>query len=471
MKKTYIYILTCLLGLFVLTSCDDNVDDVAEITGQDSTEDAIVDDETLEYALNGMYDALNEQTSFGQYIFVIGDLLSDNAFLSLDNTNRFTTTDDWSWNSTSGDYVSVWEQLYDVVAQANVVIEYSTLIDVEDQDVVDDLVGQAYVGRAFAFYYLAIYFAQNPNSGIEEDLGIILSTVYDANEDQGRSTVSETWAQIESDLLDGIELLDGDGENTKLGSTAANVLMSRVYLALGEYANSVIYADAALNSSTYSLVDSTDYVASWIDESSSESVYQLAYSSGDNLTLSGLASIYDDQGYGDVMFRENLYNSFSDDDVRKDLLSISDRTIDDPMGYWTSKFPYEAGELSVGELDIRLIRMSEAWLNKIEAEYHIDEATALADLNSFAATRHTVTYASSGDDLLDDILTERQWEFYGEGMRFNDLKRNEMDIEEETNYISVGTVSYPNDLFVFPIPQDEIDDNTVLTDDDQNPGY
>jgi hypothetical protein len=447
------------------------VDDVEEMTGQDSMEEAIVDDVTLEYALNGMYDAMNDQTAFGQYIFVFGDLLSDNAFVSLDNTNRFTTADDWDWNANSGDYIDIWEQLYDVVAQANLVIEYSDLIEVEDQDVVDDLVGQAYVGRAFAFYYLAIYFAQNPNSGIEEDLGIILSTVYDAYTDQARSTVSETWDQIESDLLDGIDLLGDEDENTELGSTAANILLSRVYLALGEYANSVTYADAALNSSTYSLVDSTDYVASWIDESSSESVYQLSYTSGDNLTLDGLASIYDDQGYGDVMFRENLYNSFSDDDVRKDLLSISDRDMDDPMGYWTSKFPYEAGTLSVGVLDIRLIRMSEAWLNKIEAEYHIDEATALADLNSFAATRHTVTYASSGDDLLDDILTERQWEFYGEGMRFNDLKRNEMDIEEETNYISVGEVTYPNDLFVLPIPQDEIDDNSELTDDDQNPGY
>jgi hypothetical protein len=472
MKKIYNILIASLLSLLLVTACDDNVDDVAELTGSLEISETVVDDETLELLLNGMYEEMNDEGSFGKYIFVIGDLVSDNAFVSLDNTNRFTTTDDYSWSATSGDYISVWEQLYDVVAQANLVIEYSETIEVTDQDFVDDLVGQAYVGRAYAFYYLATFFAQNPLSGIETDKGIILPETYNSNNNLTRSTVAESWTQIESDLLTGLSFLDGDGENTKLGETAAYILLSRVCLFTGDYTDAITYADDALASSSYSLVSSTDYVDSWIDEASSESVFQLSYSSGDNLTLNGLAAIYDDQGYGDVIFRENLYTSFPADDVRKNLLTITDRTIDDPMGYWTTKFPYEAGELSVGELDIRLIRMSEAWLNKIEAYYHSgNESSALSELNSFVATRHSSTYSSSGNALLEDILFERQLEFYGEGMRFMDLKRNEMDIEEGTNYISVSGLTYPDDYYVFPIPQDEIDDNPSLSDEDQNPGY
>ena len=97
--------------------------------------------------------------------------------------------------------------------------------------------------------------------------------------------------------------------------------------------------------------------------------------------------------------------------------------------------------------------MSEAKLNRIEALYYLGQTgTALTELNEFAASRGGNQY--TGADLKNDILTERRKEFFAEGQRFYDLKRNNLGYVKSTNCSgSVCEVPANSKYFVFPMPE------------------
>ncbi|MGL1627163.1 RagB/SusD family nutrient uptake outer membrane protein, partial [Vibrio parahaemolyticus] len=86
----------------------------------------------------------------------------------------------------------------------------------------------------------------------------------------------------------------------------------------------------------------------------------------------------------------------------------------------------------------------------------------------------SVNYASTGAQVLEDILSERRKEFLFEGYRFFDLYRLQRSFtkpqaQDGTNAIVQSIVVTPSTLnVIFPIPQDEILVNPNIT---QNTGY
>ena len=83
-------------------------------------------------------------------------------------------------------------------------------------------------------------------------------------------------------------------------------------------------------------------------------------------------------------------------------------------------------------------------------------------------------YTSTGDQLLTDIVTERRKELAFEGDRLYDLNRLMLPIERVANAGSITTtalsIPYSDPRRISPIPQDEIQANPNLS-DEQNPGY
>lgn len=91
---------------------------------------------------------------------------------------------------------------------------------------------------------------------------------------------------------------------------------------------------------------------------------------------------------------------------------------------------------------------------------------ALLELNAFAVSRGGSTY--TGTNLLSDILTEKAKEFYGEGQRFLDLKRNNLPLIKNSNCVQNCNVPANDKLFVMPISQSALNYNPNLK---QYPGY
>jgi len=91
---------------------------------------------------------------------------------------------------------------------------------------------------------------------------------------------------------------------------------------------------------------------------------------------------------------------------------------------------------------------------------------ALSQINLITSNRGASAYASVTKD---NILEERRKELMFEGFRYDDLVRTGQSIPYwGSTENSLGTISYPNNLFAYPIPIGEINANSNMV---QNDGY
>src|SRR5690606_18973919 len=154
------------------------------------------------------------------------------------------------------------------------------------------------------------------------------------------------------------------------------------------------------------------------------------------------------------------------DDIRNQMF------VEDPLltGIYASmrvnKWP-----LAPGDDNVPIIRLSEVYLNRAEANAHLERtADAQADLDLIRkrglATAPEVTAA--GQAPLDEILIERRIELVGEGHRIHGLMRYKQGIVRVDNTSTRASMSYPCNFCILPIPFEEVDVNPNIT---QNAGY
>ncbi len=470
MKKI---ILSIVLGGFLFNGCSTD-DFLTKSPGSSfSYDDVIYTEADLQAAVNGMYDAMQQEGVYGKNVFGFGVVMSDIGFISIENSNRLTSISDFSVISNTLDVFDMWDDLYEVIQRTNFIINKTQL---DSSASVDPLLSQAYAARALAYFNLVNYYGQpygqTPNAGVPIDLDDL------DGPGEPRSTVEEVYDRVEADLLKALTLSPQNGNKNVLGEDAINLILSRLYLYKKEYTDALTYAEKVRNSGSYTILSGDDYFNYWIStEGGGESIFELLFTSSDQLGInSSLPYIMAIDGYNDLLARADFVDAMDAADVRKRFYVTSSKP-DNPKGYDVLKhLRYDSSAdayLAAGDYDMKVLRYVEADFNAMEAKFHSgDEAGALADLNAFVANRAPgVTYSSSGGQLLEDILIERAREFAFEGQRFLDLRRNEMDIVKNTNCTVNCDMEYPNNKFVLPIPQREVDSNNSISEEDQNPSY
>jgi hypothetical protein len=111
------------------------------------------------------------------------------------------------------------------------------------------------------------------------------------------------------------------------------------------------------------------------------------------------------------------------------------------------------------------------YLIAAEASLPGNEADALTYVNYITSRRGASPIASTGSQLLEDILSERRKELAFEGDRYLDLQRLKRDVVRSSNYpASARNIPYSNFRRVLPIPQSELDANSTIK-SQQNPQY
>ena len=460
------FLITIVLTTSLLSSCEEERLDILPVLS-DPLETVIVDETSLNEMLIGGYDQMSSATLFGANLLIYGDLFSDNTFVSNTNDGYFFQENALAI-STQTD-LGFLGGLYKAIIYANIILN-NTL---QDTPVIQNIEGQAYAIRGLSLFYLVNLFSSNPTSGQYQEFGVPVYTgPYNPSENYPRMTVTEVYNQIifdfEQALTNMNQPLNGpdSGNKSYLSPTAVKLLLSRVYLTRGEagdYQKALDYANAVINTSPsqFGFVSSENYASYFsasdisLSEDQPETVWEINMTGADNPQLnSAISSFYHRTGaHASLLFRQDFYNSFNDGDIRKSLFSVAGApTSDEPKGVWTTKWPRATSEGNF-TINVKVLRMSEAKLNRIEALYHLGQTgTALTELNVFAASRGGDTY--SGSDLLNDILTERRKEFFGEGQRFYDLKRNNLGYTKLTNCAgSVCTVEANSKWMVFPMPE------------------
>lgn len=148
----------------------------------------------------------------------------------------------------------VWNDYCDAIHRCNLV-----LLNTTDRV----LQGEAYLCRAWLHFQLASVFSpvwrDDAVSAQEKGLPYMKNIEHGQKIADGRLSVAEFYNQVETDLLQGLEMVGDAGTVYRFNQRSANAFAARFYLMKREWAKVLQYADAALGTGTPELRDWTEF--------------------------------------------------------------------------------------------------------------------------------------------------------------------------------------------------------------------
>ncbi|PRY87468.1 RagB/SusD family nutrient uptake outer membrane protein [Mongoliibacter ruber] len=443
MKKIYIII----LAVFTVASCD--ILEPEPLTSLDASA-ALVDGASANAILLGAYSRMQNINYYGLEYVLNNDLIADNARyqgffdsqLEIDQravpfTNLWVT--------------QAWPNIYRVINIANLLI--AEVPELEDPGFSNRnrVLGEAYAIRALAYFDLLRVYGEFFNEGSSFGVPILLEPIenndFNLIPDLGRNSVSETYAQILSDLDNGIERLEGFSDRGRVNLWAALSLRARINLYRENYAAAYEDANRVITEGPFSLLPNVSEIYE-ATEPTSESIFEVEYNDQDQSSFNTYI-IRRDEYNVDPSLRE----AFEDGDARAELFTFSRNS------FRSAKYPD-----ATNSNNAKVFRLAEIHFIRSEAAVFAnnDPNAGTDDLNIVRERAGLGPLGSMGSisEYVDALLQERRSELNYEGHRFFDLVRHDR----------IGTVlGMPDFRKVWPIPRDElqVSGGTLV----QNPGY
>lgn len=371
--------------------------------------------------------------------------LPDNIFgsESLDTRALYTWEDDFFdvWVD-----LLEWNESYHQIFYTNTILEGLEKIEINNynREEWSDIKGGALFYRAKTHFNLVQMFATPFGKDINENsLGIPLKMSSDINAKTQRASLIETYNQILEDLKESAYLLKIKPlRKTDASKPAAYAMLARVYLIMNDYEQALDYADSCLSVHSQ-LLDYNDVEA--------QKNYPFSPMNEEVIFQSKVYPQY--IFYDDMKIDTNLYLSFHDKDLRKDIFFQKDNS-----GRYSFKGSYH------GDFDMFSgIATDEVFLIKAECLARLGNLSgAIKVLNELLVTRYekdafTPYEANDQAKVLDIVLLERRKQLMFRGLRWVDLRR--LNQEKETETIlrrHIGNETYellPNgNKYAFPIP-------------------
>lgn len=487
MKIKYIFLASA-MALFTQSCSNEFLTDepVSSIVISETT---IKTQSDLESAVNGLYAVMNTPASFGANHFTYQELTGDLGFVSVLNSGRFTTTANWGHlNPDGGASGALWNSLYYIIANANFILSFENKLASNNSDSqvqIKQLFAEARAVRAYSYSTLLGYFSPNFGEG-NQSLGVPYPTTFDIDAKLPRAAVGTVYTNVVNDLTTSIAGYSPQSPgNKRFNKAATQLLLARVLLAQKKYPEAANLAQVILDdgsSTLLTLADAPSYYLLSSEDSFSETLFQIQETPTENLgTNDALSAVWSSIG----TYKQN----FMSQDFYKTFLPAS--VVGLPRNLWASRstdvrarFWYNANTFTSGlsddpqPIDVRKntspardviqFRKTEAVFIKVEALYHTNPAAAATALQNWVVEYRDPTYintATSGTALLDEILRQKGFEFFLEGTRFFDLKRNNKPVKNlQTKFVAEAS----DYRFLWPIPLNEIQTNPNMI---QNPGY
>lgn len=412
--------------------------------------------------IKGAYSRMTATGYYGRDYIINGEVRTANCF-SNGNSGRFTTQSAFEYSPLTG---YLWDEAYQVISSANIVIDTDLSTLEGDQDYGMHLKGQAYAMRALAHFDLLKEYGQMHVGG---DLGVPYIDLYlsgassEADLFRSRATISDNLSKIYADLETAYDLMSETGEKVYFTKSAAKAIESRVALYFGDYQRALDAANAVISTGGYSVLDASSFVASFGSKRAANSIFELAYNTTDNNGINGTAYIYRGASYGDVQVVDGVELLFEEGDVRGvgGILGYEDLGAG-PLLRNMGKYPNNQDNNNRV-----LFRIEEMYLNAAEALAELGQADqALEMLNVIPTNRGASAYTEAS---VENILLERRKEFMFEGYYYHDLLRTGQGIAKESpQQLIAGDIPYGDFRLAWPVPRAEMDANSNMV---QNPGY
>ncbi len=463
MKRKLIYIITLVVSLTTIWSCDFDTDIYTAIEMEGAFESV----QDIQNAVHGAYRNVGYYPYRGNRVIAIGDMASDISEADA-STGHSVAINMWTFNETTGDLLDVWTYAYKVIDQStrgiNATLELlnsGDLLDGEDVKLESSL-SQFYALRALAHFDLVNLFGLPYKAGGgNSQPGIVVVSDEPIKEFQQvkRSTVEETYTQILKDIESAKQYAGGDLEEAAdkyyyLNEAAIYALEARVNLYMHRYEAAIKAAEEAIELRDSEGVSNQVYLSMWRDVViTGEDIFTLKKSSDDNLSANALNTLYGSYGSSVSEFTRTRFDAT---DIRSALIYTHPKYGTNHPG------KYDGLTSSAAVSNIPVFRLSEMYLIIAEAEAELGNIAPAQTALLYTAKRNTAitTIAdlpATQDGLIDFIADERVREFFVEGHRFYDLRRT------GATATIAGDTNFESAKFAFPIPSEEINSGFGVT--------
>lgn len=418
-----------------------------------------------------------------------------------------------------------WSEYYNAITNANKILK-TAVKDTEDETllyyraVALGFRGYAYLQLTYLYQYPYYMGVEGTKWGKGE--------VYDYSQkpcvpliteetegDQPLSSLDAVYGRILEDLEESYEIFKALGyEKTDLptdfdGCVVATYL-ARAYMVKHDWDNAIKYAQVVIDN--FECLDTEDQILQGFSDIALKDVVFGCDITADNSTtymswfsqMDSYSQGYAGIGVWRVAFKP-LVDRIADDDIRlkwfcckrttgeesdgKTYIFLRDTRRQVPKEYLSVKFIgagrsaiVNSGSDSGWELgDYIYLRSEEAWFVKAEALAHKGESgEAVKVLEEIMKTRqpsYSYTFSDKAS-LIEEINFQKRVEFWGEGIEFLDNRRLNIPVDrtdktwgaENNNHFSGAKLYAAQDdrCFLYQIPISEIENNSKLTDADQN---
>ncbi len=499
--KTVKNILIAAVAVVMLIACGEDFLDKQPthfISNKDLGETAEINPDVLDGTLSGIYTlmitpysgGIEAHEDFGQKSYdLIGDLLSSDLALVKGSYNRWVGLTNllWTKNNTNSipNYMG-WRYYYKVVnASNNIIASMGGNDAVPKKAKGKATLGQAKALRAYAYFYLAQFYATeyNPETPI---LPLYTEPGMPA---AAKAKASDVYGQMVADLTSAIELLKGwdrGTSKTNIDENVARGLLAYVYAAMGKNAEAKQMADAVIASGKFPMMNAEEVTGGFTTVKIPGWMWGFDITQANNLDLISWYGMmdyfsYSYQAAGNFKGMDSgLYAQIRKGDIRKTQFGAWDEDAKKvipgagallPVGKFYNLKREPMGQRNI-EDDYVYMRVSEMYLLSAEmAALTGDEAGAKARLKELLKQRFAKAedYAYidnlSGKALLDEVILQTRIEFLGEGKSYLLMKRRKMTKTRGQNHLFYKGESfeYNNPLLSFLIPKAEIQHNPNIS--------
>ena len=472
-----------MLPALLIVSCNDFLDEepvsfLSDDQFYRNADDAIA-------AVNAAYDPLATNAYYGQQFFAQVEMKAEyclgrgshqpSGVYELDQTNI-------------GRIAGIWRSAYLSINRANAVLGRVPDIAM-DESLKTRVLAEARFVRALNYFNLVRLWGAVPLQ--QEEISTIVPFEFP------RRPVDDIYTLIIEDLLLAVQGLRPRSSQTapaelfRATTGAARTLLADVYLTLGQYAEAMQQTSEVLTSGEYSLEPNLSDIYDVNRQTHAEDVFSIKFARINGLGSTLAVYIHNaNAGYSSAGFRTILGNTQSflstweGEDLRRDLnlyTTPEDSAFLTPSEPILYKKYIDAEAQGIHGNDFPVYRLVDAMFIYAEADVRTDgdlSPESLEYLNMIRRrafgqpvdTPHPTTdFATdlSAQQYLDIIFDERGKELLLENSRWYDMVRYNRVEELLTN----AGFTYSPTVLLWPIPQEEIDNNEALTEANQNPGY
>ncbi|HMR16356.1 MAG TPA: RagB/SusD family nutrient uptake outer membrane protein [Mariniflexile sp.] len=388
------------------------------------------------------------------------------------------------------DFESVYDGFYAVINQTNLILEFVDALTDASETEKNQIKAEVLTIRAYCHFLLSNLYSQSYNyTPNASHPGVVYNktTLTKGITYPARETAFNTYKLIIGDIKDALALFTNTnalptGPNySYFNSYVAKALLARVYLYQNDWKNAFDMADDVIKNSGVVLMTKENYITQWEqpDLPVSEILLEFSIPRDDDGSIGSSMAQYFGYAltsptiiYSSYVATNDLLSLYETTDVRRNLFTEinlptfmkeenSVRIYQNLPYFFTRKFKDNAAYVA--------FRLSEMYLIRAEASLGLNNLDAAKNDIDILRARANASLLQNTNNLEDAILLERRKELCFEGHLLFDLARRKKNIVRTDGCIATTcNLSYPSLKFILPIPQDNIDLNTNIK---QNESY